>query len=534
MTDKILPGGFQSILYRLRLKFILGIAVMLIADWLLLGHMPGIALAVFILFLGSICAGVHLGKVGALHILKGLIILILSQLPIIEQLSKLNLFISVFGAAFFLLYIRGTNSTNLARSFWTMVVTFVSAPYHLFKDTKLMLVLNNRLRSSFGKPNIILLWVLPVLFTLVFVYLFMLANPIFRDILTNFDSEISFNISLFTQERIVFWLLMIAAIWPFITIRQKYSTSKKANYDFQRQAYDTQSSSLADIIFNKHTVLRSLVLFNLVFALQTFLDLTYLWAGFELPKGMNYADYAHRGAYPLVATALLAAGFVLVALRTNSETSKSALIRALVYLWVGQNIMLVLSAILRLNLYVEIYYLTHLRVAAFIWMGLVACGLCFILLRILFRRDNIWLINVNMVVLIVVLYGYSLSNVNYFIANYNLTHVGKGNEKQASLDTYYLCVLGMQAIPAIDKYLKNSEGASVHSSGKWNISPSSRESSAGYTLKGCREQSLKRLEHRLSNWRSWNFSSWRLDRYIQRQKSANPVSTDGPSLNKEQ
>jgi len=47
---------------------------------------------------------------------------------------------------------------------------------------------------------------------------------------------------------------------------------------------------------------------------------------------------------------------------------------ALVYLWVAQNVLLVTSSILRLDLYVQIYLLTWWRVAAFIWMLLVAFG----------------------------------------------------------------------------------------------------------------------------------------------------------------
>ena len=49
--------------------------------------------------------------------------------------------------------------------------------------------------------------------------------------------------------------------------------------------------------------------------MQTGLDLAYLWGGLALPDGMSHAEYAHRGAYPLVVTALLAAGFVLIAMR---------------------------------------------------------------------------------------------------------------------------------------------------------------------------------------------------------------------------
>ena len=128
---------------------------------------------------------------------------------------------------------------------------------------------------------------------------------------------------------------------------------------------------------------RSLILFNALFALQSGLDLTYLWGGASLPDGMSYAHYAHRGAYPLIATALLAAGFVLIAMRPGGPAEQSRLIRPLVLAWIGQNILLVISSIFRLDLYVAAYSLTYLRLAAFIWMGLVATGLLLMLIQII-------------------------------------------------------------------------------------------------------------------------------------------------------
>ena len=55
-------------------------------------------------------------------------------------------------------------------------------------------------------------------------------------------------------------------------------------------------------------------MFNLLFAVQTVLDVIYLWGNTTLPADISYASYAHRGAYPLILTALLAAGFVLAAM----------------------------------------------------------------------------------------------------------------------------------------------------------------------------------------------------------------------------
>ena len=115
---------------------------------------------------------------------------------------------------------------------------------------------------------------------------------------------------------------------------------------------------------------------------------------------MSYAAYAHRGAYPLIVTALLAAGFVLAALRPGSETSGDPLIRRLVYAWVAQNIVLVISSILRLDLYIGIYALTYWRIAAFVWMGLVAAGLALIIARIALGKSNEWLFSANLLTLI--------------------------------------------------------------------------------------------------------------------------------------
>ena len=81
------------------------------------------------------------------------------------------------------------------------------------------------------------------------------------------------------------------------------------------------------------------MLFNLIFAVQTLLDLTYLWNGADLPSGMTHAEYAHRGAYPLVVTVLLAGAFALI---SRPFTDGNRPLRVLLALWIGQNVMLVI------------------------------------------------------------------------------------------------------------------------------------------------------------------------------------------------
>ena len=80
---------------------------------------------------------------------------------------------------------------------------------------------------------------------------------------------------------------------------------------------------LTEWAFTKEAVLRSLVIFNVMFACQTFMDMNYLWGGGQLPEGITYAQYAQKGAYPLIVTALLAALFVLISQNSGKEIAGS-------------------------------------------------------------------------------------------------------------------------------------------------------------------------------------------------------------------
>ena len=92
-------------------------------------------------------------------------------------------------------------------------------------------------------------------------------------------------------------------------------------------------------------------------------------------------------------------------MRPGGPAEQSRLIRPLVLLWTGQNVLLVVSSIFRLDLYVAAYSLTYLRLAAFIWMGLVAAGLVLMLIQIKLKKSNSWLISANAISLALVLYG---------------------------------------------------------------------------------------------------------------------------------
>ena len=335
-------------------------------------------------------------------------------------------------------------------------------------------------------------WTLAIVLGAVFAGLFTFANPVISRWLSDAWHELHHLLRHLTEHlpsgwRILMWMTVGLATWAMLRGRSGLKPSTPAG---ETAASTPSTSNTAAAI-----VVRSLVVFNVVFAVQTVLDLYYLWGGAALPRGLTYAQYAHRGAYPLVAAALLAAIFVLAAFRTHSRDRSMLLARRLVYVWLAQNLLLVVSAGWRLGLYVDAYALSRWRVAAAIWMLLVFCGLAWILVRIVARRSNLWLINVNAVTTLVVLYACCFVNFDGFIADYNVAHCEQVRGFGPPIDIVYLEHLGPEALPALAVLAAAVENT-------------------------CEQEGVDRviarlrvrLDRQLESWRGWTWRRQRLQR----------------------
>ena len=318
------------------------------------------------------------------------------------------------------------------------------------------------------------LW-LPLIGSTIFLGLFAAANPLIEEVLSGVD--LAAAVTGLSFARIAFWIVAAMLAWSLVRPR------------LARLAPRIAGEPLALPGFGSASITLSLIAFNLIFALENGLDLAFLWSGAQLPGGMNYAEYAHRGAYPLIATALLAGLFVLVALRPGSPLAQSATIRRLVYLWIAQNILLVASTILRTANYVEAYSLTELRIAALLWMGLVAVGLALICLRIWLRRSGAWLINANCGALALLLSGCAFVDLGSVAARWNVGHAREVGGPGVPLDLCYLNRLGPSALVA----LADLEARPL---------PPAFRDRVAWT----RNLALDRLETEQADWRGW---TWR-------------------------
>jgi hypothetical protein len=321
-----------------------------------------------------------------------------------------------------------------------------------------------------GLRRIVPLLALPLAGGAVFVALLAQANPVIDALIARLSLP-QFDWS--ALPRLMLWSLLFLLAWGVLRPRppRRLFATLDATGDVRLPGFSPASITL------------SLVLFNALFAAQNLMDLAFLSQAAALPWGITLAEYAHRGAYSLVATALLAALFVLVTSRPGSQTAASPAVRRLVALWIAQNVVLVSNAAWRTWDYVEAYSLTVLRIAALLWMGLVATGLVLVLLRMLRGKSIAWLINANLLGAGLLLSVVAFVDLGAVAASWNVRHAREIDGDGAPLDLCYLAELRGSAFLSVVALEQRQLPGEL-----------------GRQLSGLRTAMERRLEHQDSDW----------------------------------
>jgi Domain of unknown function (DUF4173) len=424
------------------LKIGVALLLVLLADQLFFSHNPGVSVSLFLLAIVAGALFVNRDRTPLPQQMLGVAIGLVGALPMAIEASIPGFLCAVIAAGLAAIVLSGKAERTWRGLLRQVAWLGLLGPFQILRDAADAPRTGSVERMRAGGRNLVLVWAVPAVFGIAFLWLFAEANPLVADLINQLEWLILRD--LMNPQRMTFWLVMLAFVWPLVHVRAKRREAKAA-----AGVADSASLSFADSFLSDASILRALILFNLLFAAQSAMDFVYLVNGFALPKGMTYAAYAHRGAYPLVVTALLAAVFALVTLREGGTAEKSPLLRGLLLVFVAQNILLVLSSVYRLKLYVEIYSLTLLRVSAFLWMGLVILGLALIIVRMLQRRSNGWLVGVNLAALGLTLYACCFVNFATLIGSYNVAH----ERTIGRIDLDYIASFGAQAIPVLDRYI---------------------------------------------------------------------------------
>jgi hypothetical protein len=420
---------------RLSLWTRLGVALVLalLADLFFFGRLPGATLGVFALTLAGAAVAITPALIRDRRPIIALSLSGFMGLVMIESPNPLAALLFWTALAVAVLSPRAGPADNAWR--WLIRILFMVWA-GLIAPVLDAIGLERWMRRKGRKPAPLLpLLGLPLAGGAVFAMLFVAANPVISQALVALQwPELDIG-------RIAFWLIVLPSLWMFLRPRHIRRAPATLNLN---QAPPVAGVGLASVGL-------SLVLFNALFAVENGLDIAFLWSGARLPAGVSMADYVHRGAFSLIVTALLAGAFVLFALRPGSATARSRALRRLVLLWVAQNLILVASSIQRTLNYIAVSQLTGPRLAALIWMGLVALGLVLICWRMLREKSASWLINANVLAAGLVLAGCAVIDLDEVAAEWNVRQAIRRGGDGGAIDLCYLQARGSSAVVALSE-----------------------------------------------------------------------------------
>ena len=403
------------------------IAMLFLAEVLIWGLQLGIGLALWMLLLGGAIALTVARRLTWQRFLAAFGVLLVAVIPLVEVVQFGTVMVALLGVSAFAVMIAVQEFDS--DMIWRAVARLPG--YGLVQTIRDAFALRVAVPSKGGLRGMLFDWALPVVIGGVFLILFAAANPLLD---TWLIAVANLNPNVLPDfDHVVFWVFLAIMVWPLLRLTPMMPALTRAK--------PARTRTFTSGFLNERSVVRALITFNVIFLIQTTLDVGYLWGGVALPEGMTYAAYAHRGAYPLLATALLAGVFALLA---QPYLGRGSMVRRLMYLWIAQNVVLVISSILRLDLYVDVYGLTRLRFAAFVWMVVVAMGLVLIIMQMVGRRPVGWFLKRAFGLGLLAIYLCNLINIDGYIARHNLAD-------DRDRDTY-LCGLSEGAIPAILKY----------------------------------------------------------------------------------
>ncbi len=193
----------------------------------------------------------------------------------------------------------------------------------------------------------------------------------------------------------------------------------------------------------------ALTLLDLLFAGFVLIQVTVLFAGHRYvlaTEGVTYAEYARQGFFQLLVVGALTLAVIAGAVRwaRRDEARDTLLLRILLGALSLLTLVILASALRRLNLYEDAYGLTQLRFsvhATILWMA----GIFVLLLVAGATMRTSWLPRVSVLFTALGILVFSLVNPDGVVAEHNVRRF----QATGALDLGYASSLGVDAVPAL-------------------------------------------------------------------------------------
>ncbi|MCM1135107.1 MAG: DUF4173 domain-containing protein [Clostridium sp.] len=439
----------------------------------------------------------------------------LTASPVLISLNKLGIFFLFFILALHNLY--EDSRWDLPKYLGTVIsaalfsVAYIFHPFFDFSDYR------KARRTAENKPEgkgkyvfFGLLIACPLLF--VILLLLSSADAVFSNI---FERIFSLDFD-FSKPAEIFFLFLFAFFTSYAIMSKLSARDLKEDSADKRTAEPVMGITFTGLI-------------ALVYLVFCYIQVVYLFGGLgSLPENYTYSAYAREGFFQLVFVCLINLALVLVCLKRFRENK--ILKGILTFISVCTYIMIA-SSVYRMLLYIEVYFLTFLRV--FVLWALLVIFLLMTGALILIHWESFPFTRYCFVCVTLLYLCFSFARPDYFIAKYNLSQSqlpasqeggGANSSHDHFNDFHYLSNLSLDAAPVI--FEKADELGYGGSSEWWFTNYGARIVKKSYDYQTAELNKIwvkegQCIPKRLSP-RKWNLSQWRAQNAYTRYYKSHP------------
>ncbi len=284
------------------------------------------------------------------------------------------------------------------------------------------------------------------LLLVIFVTIFSAGNRIFGDLVERFGSRFWewLRVFDFSIPRLLFWGFLGTLGLTLVRPRSGPSHPRA----WARAPGDWKRAVPAEAFWQSALILVAL---NAVFFAVNTIDVIYLWTRAAVPAGVLARDYLYEGIYSLITATVLAGVVITILFQQSAEVVDSRGLKALAYVWIGQNLVLIAGVFYRLNLFLDVADMTEKRVYVGCFLLLVSLGFGLLCLHVARGRDTGTLIWRNTIATFALFYVLQFANVADWVCRHNFERWQRSSER-VGINIGYQLNLGSDAWPALIEF----------------------------------------------------------------------------------
>jgi len=288
----------------------------------------------------------------------------------------------------------------------------------------------------------IIILILPILISSVFLALYVNANEEFNKLTFQFFDWVykylKTLIDLISLPKF-FFLLFGFGIGASLIVRFKDQLLDKVETKFPDDIQPKIGSSFwgnNSIVAGENyyrMAIISFIMVNVLLLIVNILDVIHVWFNFEPASAPELRQFVHAGTFILIFSVFVAIGVVLFFFFGNLNFYKNnRWLKTLAYVWIGQNMIMVVSVLIRNLYYVQSFGLAYLRLGVFFFLIATIVALILLMIKVEMRKSVIYYLRTISITAYCVLLFVALFNWDTLIASYNL------NYNRSNLDTQFI------------------------------------------------------------------------------------------------